>query len=52
MKRALLIRHSSSETLAKNYLSVLEEQGFDIDSLNLFESAPKYNRFSALISMI
>ena len=47
MKRALLIRHSSSETLAKNYLSVLEEQGFDIDSLNLFESAPKYNRFSA-----
>ncbi|MDP7628407.1 MAG: type 1 glutamine amidotransferase [SAR202 cluster bacterium] len=47
MKRALLIRHSSSETLANNYSSVLKEQGFDIESLNLFEAAPKYNRFCA-----
>ena len=47
MKRTLLIRHSSSETLADNYSSVLKEQGFDIESLNLFESAPKYDRFCA-----
>ena len=47
MKRALVIRHSPSETLARNYTTILEEQGFRLDSLNLFKSAPRYDRFSA-----
>lgn len=47
MKRTLIIRHSASETLARNYTTFLEEQGFQLDSLDLFRSAPGYGRFSA-----
>ena len=47
MKRALIIRHSAAESLAENYTAALEEQGFRLEPLNLFESAPLYDRFSA-----
>ena len=47
MKRALIIRHSSSETLARNYTTVLEGYHFRLDYLNLFEHEPKYDCFPA-----
>tara|TARA_B100000315_G_scaffold256332_1_gene301995 strand:+ start:378 stop:1139 length:762 start_codon:yes stop_codon:yes gene_type:complete len=46
MKRALIIRHSATESLAANYREVLEEQGFQLEALNVFESAPAHGRFS------
>ncbi len=46
MKRALIIRHAAPESLAANYRSALEEQGFHLEPLNVFESAPAYDRFS------
>ena len=45
MKRALIIHHAAPETLAGNYTQVLEHQGFRINSLNVFDDAPKYHRF-------
>ena len=47
MKRALIIRHAAPETLAGNYRGVLLDQGFELEPLNVFESAPGYERFDA-----
>ena len=47
MKRALIIRHTAPETLAGNFRSVLEEQGFELQTLNVFDSAPGYEQFDA-----
>ena len=46
MKRALIIRHAAPETLAGNFESVLVGQGFEMEALNVFESAPGYQRFA------
>lgn len=46
MKRALIIRHAAPESLAANYRSTLETHGFHLEPLNVFESAPDYDRFS------
>ena len=46
MKRALIIRHASSETLASNFRSTLEAQGFQLEHLNIFDAEPNYDRFS------
>ena len=45
MKQALIIRHAAPETLAANYTSVLEEHDFRLEPLNVFESAPDFERF-------
>ena len=47
MKRALIIRHAAPETLAGNFRSVLLDRGFELESLNVFESAPGYEQFAA-----
>ena len=44
-KLALVIRHAGPETLAENYTSALVERGFDLCPLNVFESAPEFDRF-------
>ena len=44
-KLALIIRHAEPETLAANYTSALVERDFELLSLNVFESAPKYDVF-------
>ena len=46
MKRALIIRHSACESLAQNFQATLESQGFRLEALNVFESAPGYEKFS------
>ena len=46
MKRALIIRHAAAESLAANYRSCLEAHGFHLVPLNVFELAPRYDRFS------
>ena len=45
MKRALVIRHAEPETLAANFTSVLEGCGFQLEPLNIFESAPAFDHF-------
>ena len=45
MKRALIIRHAAPESLADNFRSTLQVQGFHLDRLNVFESAPRYDLF-------
>ncbi|MCI0441559.1 MAG: type 1 glutamine amidotransferase [Chloroflexi bacterium] len=45
MKRALIIRHAAPETLARNFTSTLEAQGFALESVNVFEAAPRYDCF-------
>ena len=45
MKTALVIRHSAIETLARNFTSVLDEAGFSLLPLNIFDLAPSYERF-------
>ena len=47
MKRALIVRHAAPETLAGNFRSVLLDQGFELETLNVFESAPGYEQFAA-----
>ena len=47
MRRALIIRHAAPETLGSNFTSALEEAGFQLTSLNLFEYAPDYAAFGA-----
>ncbi len=47
MKRALVIRHSAAETLGGNFTALLEGLGFQLVALNVFESAPDYDRFLA-----
>lgn len=39
-KRALIIRHNQHETLGENYASVLNDCGFDLLPLNVFEGEP------------
>ena len=46
-RRALIIRHAAPETLAGNYTSVLQGLGFELVPLNVFESAPKFDKFDA-----
>ena len=46
MKQALIIRHAAPETLAASYTSALEKHGFRLEPLNVFESAPDFDRFS------
>ena len=42
---ALIVRHAEPETLADNYTSVLEERGFELRPLNVFEGAPEFDTF-------
>lgn len=44
-KTALIIRHAEPETLAENYTSTLVECGFLLHPLNIFESAPEFDKF-------
>lgn len=46
MKRALIIRHAEPETLAANFTGVLEQHGFHLEPLNVFDSAPAFDRFA------
>lgn len=45
MKRALIIQHAAPETLAGNFTAVLKSHGFSLEQVNIFESAPAYDRF-------
>ena len=45
MKNALIIRHAAPETLGANFVSILGEEGFRLDALNLFNLAPTYLSF-------
>lgn len=47
MKRALIIRHAAPETLGANFTSALQQAGFQLWPLNLFEQAPDYVAFDA-----
>jgi GMP synthase (glutamine-hydrolysing) len=47
MKSALIIRHAAPESLAGNYTRTLEEHGFTLQPLNIFELAPEYQEFIA-----
>ena len=44
-KRALIIRHNKHETLGANYISVLNDRGFDLLPLNVFEGEPNFADF-------
>lgn len=46
-KRALIIRHNEHETLGANYTSVLQDRGFELMPLNIFESGPEFADFDA-----
>ena len=45
MKKALIIRHAAPETLGANFTSILQEEGFSLDPLEVFALAPGYDRF-------
>ena len=47
MKRALVIRHHEAETMGDNFQAILERHEFEIIPCNLFESAPRFDRFDA-----
>ena len=47
MKRALIIRHHEAETMGGNFRAILERRGFEFIACNIFESAPRYDRFDA-----
>ena len=47
MKQALIIRHHEAETMGANFRAILEGRGFEIVACNIFESAPRYDRFEA-----
>lgn len=47
MKRALIIRHHEAETMGANFRAMLEGRGFELIPCNIFESAPRYDRFDA-----
>ena len=47
MRRALIICHAAPETLGGNYTALLEAAEFSLDFVNVFESAPHYDRFCA-----
>ena len=44
-KTALIIRHDEFETLGGNFTTALEERGFEMRELNVFESAPSFDDF-------
>ena len=44
--RAFIIRHAEPETLAANFSGVLDHYGFRLEPLNVFESAPAFDRFA------
>ncbi len=46
MKTALIIRHAAPETLAANFSGVLDHHGFRLEPLNVFASAPAFDRFA------
>ena len=46
IKRALIIRHHVAETLAENYTSILQGQGFELAPVDVFDAEPFYDRFS------
>ena len=45
MKQALIIRHHESETMGSNFRTILQRRGFAFGECNIFESAPRYDRF-------
>ena len=45
MKQALIIRHHESETMGSNFRRILQRRGFAFGECNIFESAPRYDRF-------
>ena len=45
MKHALVICHSSCESLASNFTKVLQERGFQLETSNIFEHAPQFEHF-------
>ena len=45
MQNALIIRHAAPETLGSNFTSILEQDGFQLESLDLFDLAPAYGPF-------
>lgn len=47
MPRALIIQHAAPETLGENFANLLEQQGFRLETLNLFAQAPDYAGFPA-----
>ena len=47
MKRALIIRHHEAETMGGNFRAILERCGFEFIACNIFESAPRHDRFDA-----
>ena len=47
MRRALIIRHHEAETMGDNFRAILEGKGFELIACNIFESAPRYDRFDA-----
>ena len=46
MQNALVIRHAAPEALAANFSGVLKHHGFRLEPLNVFESAPAFDRFA------
>ena len=46
IKHALIIRHHAAETLAKNFTAILQDQGFELVPLDVFEAEPLYDQFS------
>ena len=46
MKRALIVRHHPKETLGDNFRSILLARGFELTPLDVFKSAPAYDRFN------
>ena len=47
MTQALIIRHHEAETMGDNFRAILEGRGFELIACNIFESAPRYDRFDA-----
>ena len=47
MTQALIIRHHEAETMGNNFRAILERHGFELIACNIFESAPRYDRFDA-----
>ncbi len=45
MKNALIIRHAAPETLGANFTSILQEEDFSLDALEVFALAPTYDPF-------
>lgn len=46
MKRAVIIRHHASETVASNFRTILHAHDFKLQPLDVFETSPEFKRFS------